>query len=58
MRSLGTVNEGTKTYFNKMHERGYDAIADKWGIDSGAENAVIFLRPDDDLRLVLSKKIS
>lgn len=56
-RSIGMQTEASSKYFKEMASKGYDAIADKYGIETGADQSVIVLQPDKTLKLKSSKPV-
>lgn len=50
-KSMGMLNDATKSYQKHMMKIGYDAIADTFGIETGADKSVIVLDPDKTLKM-------
>lgn len=50
-KSMGMINDATKSYQKHMMDLGYDAIADVFGIATGADKSIIVLDPDKTLKV-------
>lgn len=49
--SMGMMNAGTEAFMNRMKKLGYDAIEDKFGMETGQKDSLVILDPDRTLRL-------
>ena len=50
-KQLGMTNSVNKSYLDYMKSKGYDALQDVYGINSGGDKSVIILDPDNTLNL-------
>lgn len=56
-KSIGWESKASDEYMNHMKQKGYDAIADIFGINSGGEKSIIVLDPDKTLKLRNVKEV-
>lgn len=56
-KQLGGPFKENAEFLKSMHDRGYDAVVDIFGIQSGGDNSIIILNPDEDLKLKKNKKL-
>lgn len=50
-KSLGLQGKNANEFYNYMKQRGYDAIADNFGIWSGGDLSAILLDPDNTIKI-------
>lgn len=56
-KALAVLSPGTRDFYNYMMVKGYDAIADIYGVMSNSPTSTILLNPDDTVRLIKSVQI-
>jgi hypothetical protein len=56
-KALGVVDPGTRTFYDYMVAKGYDAVADIYGVMSNSPTSTILLNPDNTVRLIKSIQI-
>lgn len=55
-KSLGLQGKNANDFYNYMKQKGYDAIADNYGIWSGGDLSAILLDPDNTIKLKSQRK--